>query len=153
MSVVCVYRSAVQTTICNAQLRDSPKLHGSVRRRTLHRSWRKLRCPHGETKKSLPECQGTQGGVSRFKISLLWFLDKSWYSDNELECQRNISRGLFSLFIICQTFFTVTGLNCGVFSGGVLSLCGSRRLLESYEGVHAVLPGPQCSWVAICICN
>lgn len=29
---------------------------------------------------------------------------------------------------------------CSISLGGVLSLCGSRRLLEPHEGVHAVLP-------------
>lgn len=44
----------------------------------------------------------------------------------------------------CCHFPSVPALTLGVSSGGILSLCGSRGLLESHEGVHAVFPGLQC---------
>lgn len=91
LSVHC--RSALQAPVCDAQLRNPPELPGSVWRWTLPNSGCKFWCPHGEAEKSLSECQGTQGGVSWFEISLLRLLDKSWYRDDELQCQRDISRG------------------------------------------------------------
>lgn len=119
-------------------------------------SWCKLWRPHGEVKKPLPECQGAQGGVSRLKISLLWLLDKSGYCDNELQRQRDISRGMHTYFgLIRETgdFHSVTAFKTWcVSSGGVLSLCGARGLLESHEGVHAVFSWPQRPWAAVCVC-
>lgn len=91
------YRSAHQALIRDAQLWNSPELPGSVWRWTLPDSRRELWRSHGEAKKSLPKCQGAQGGVSWFEIPLLWLLDKSGYCDNELQRQRDISRGILHM--------------------------------------------------------
>lgn len=156
-SPVC-YRSALQALICDAQLWNSFELSGSVWRRTMPDSWCKLWCPHGEVKKPLPECQGAQGGVSWFKISLLWLLDKSWYCDNELQHQRDISRGMHTYFDLISESGDITFSLCDfinswcVSTGGVLSVRSARGLLESHEGVHAVFSWPQRPWTAVCVC-
>lgn len=143
-------RPAFQTLICDAQLGNPPKLPGFVWEWALLGSWRKLWRSYGEAKEPLPECQRPQSGVPGVTIPLLRLPDQSWHSDHELKCQRNISRSKGILPTIPKPHFDLTALTLS--AGGILSLCGSRGLLESNEGVYAVILGPQHPRAAICLC-
>lgn len=115
------YRSVLQTPLCDAQLRISPQLLGSVWRRALSDSRCKLWRPHGEAEKSFPERQGTQGGVPGFKVSLLWFSDQSWHSHHELQCQRDLSGGAYTHRLVLLVKQEVSFPRCVCFNSPCVS--------------------------------